>query len=231
MSVHSLPAQVLQAGQGEGEGLDQLQGNLLHPAVDVVGAASVPFALGHVVMNQLEDAIKMGSRLDVLGVRLQVERGRVAEDAQVLGARRRLDAEGEQVLVVGAVPDEEGAVGLRGQHEVGLLARHGPPVEAALLQLAHRGQHHLVLRLGAESLVEVRQPHAGFQEAAAHCVVKLAVSYHGSVPTLKAAWGSAGAAHGQEHGADGVKQRCGAVLREASLPGKETPEEEEKRRV
>lgn len=105
-------------------------------------------------------------------------------DAQVLGARRRLDAEGEQVSVVGAVPDEERAGGLGRQHGVGLLPGDGAPVEAALLELLERGEDHLVLRFGGESLVTVRQPHTGVQRAAAHCVVKLAVSYHGAVPAL-----------------------------------------------
>lgn len=135
-------------------------------------------------MHQLEDAVKVRSRLNVLRVCLQVKRGRVALDAQVLGARRRLDAEGEQVPVVRAVPDEECAGGLGRQHGVGLLPGDGAPVEAALLELVERGEHHLVLRLGGESLVTVRQPHVGVQEAAAHCVVKLAVSYHGAVAAL-----------------------------------------------
>lgn len=147
----------------------------------------VPFALGHVEVDQLEDAVKVGSRLDVFRVRLQVKSCNVALDAQILRARRCLDAEGEQVPVVRAVPDEEGAGGLGRQHGVGLLPGDGAPVEAALLQLVERGQDHLVLRLGAERLVVVRQPHAGVQEAAAHCVIKLAVSYHGSVPTLETA--------------------------------------------
>lgn len=105
-------------------------------------------------------------------------------DAQVLGAGRRLDAEGEQVSVVRAVPDEESAGGLGRQHDVGFLPGDGSPVEATLLQLVERCKDHLVLRLGGESLVTVRQPHVGIQEAAAHCVVKLAVSYHGAVPAL-----------------------------------------------
>lgn len=207
MSVDRLPAQVLQAGQAAGEGLDQLQRDLLHPRVDVVGApaAGVPFALGHVVVHQLEDTIKVGHRLDVLGVRLQVEGGRVALDAQVLGARRRLDAEREEVAVVRAVADEEGAGGLGRQQGVGLLPRHGAPVEAALLQLVQRGQHHLELSLGAERLVVVRQPHVGVQEAAAHRCVKLAVSYHGAVPAPEAAsgvlargWGGSARRSGQD---------------------------------
>lgn len=133
-------------------------------------------------MHQLEDAVKVRDGLNVLRVRLQEKRVRVTLDAQVLGARRRLDAEGEQVPVVRAVPDEERAGGLGRQHGVGLLAGDGAPVEAALLELVERGEDHLVLRLGGESLVTVRQPHTGVQEAAAHCGFKLAVSYHGAVP-------------------------------------------------
>jgi len=136
-------------------------------------------------MNQLEHAVKVRNRVDVLRVCLQVKRGSVTLDAQVLGARRRLDAEGEQVPVVGAVPDQERARGLGRQHGVGLLPGDGGPVEAALLEFVERGEYHLVLRLGGESLVTLRQPHTGVQEdAAAHCEVKLAVSYHGAVPVL-----------------------------------------------
>lgn len=135
-------------------------------------------------MDQLEDAIKVGNRLNVLRVCLQVKRGCVTLDAQVLGARRRLDTEGEQVSVVRAVSDEERAGSLGRQHGIGFLPGDRAPVEATLLQLLERGEDHLVLRLRDESLVTVRQPHVGVQEAAAHCVVKLAVSYHGSVPAL-----------------------------------------------
>lgn len=134
-------------------------------------------------MDQLEDAVKVGNRLNVLRVCLQVKRGHITLDAQVLGARRRLDAEGEQVAVVGTVPNEERACRLCRQYGIGLLPSDGAPVEATLLELVERGEDHLVLRFG-ESLVTVRQPHVGVQEAAAHCVVKLAVSYHGAVPAL-----------------------------------------------
>lgn len=186
MSIDCFPAQVLQGGQAAGERFDELQRDLLPSGVNVVHipTASVPFALRHVKMDQLEDAVKMGDRLNVLRVCLQVERGGVTLDTQVLGARRRLDTEGEQVSVVGAVPDEERAGGLGRQHGVGLLPGDGAPVEATLLELVERVEDHLVLRLGGESLVTVRQPHAGVQEAAAHCGVKLAVSYHGAVPDL-----------------------------------------------
>lgn len=86
--------------------------------------------------------------------------------------------------VVRAVPDEERAGGLGSQHGVRLLPGDGAPVETTLLELVERGKDHLVLRLGSEGLVTVRQPHVGVQEAAAHCGVKLAVSYHGAVPAL-----------------------------------------------
>lgn len=84
--------------------------------------------------------------------------------------------------LVGAVPDEECAGGLGRQRGVGLLPGDGAPVEATLLELVERGEDHLVLRVGGESLVTVRQPHVGVQEAAAHC--GLAESYHGAVPAL-----------------------------------------------
>lgn len=135
-------------------------------------------------MDQLEDAVKVGNRLNVLRVCLQKKRGCVTLDAQVLGARCRLDTEGKQVPFVGAVPDQERASGFGCQHGVGLLPCDGAPVEATFLELVERPEDHLVLRLGGESLVTVRQPHVGVQEAAAHCVVKLAVSYHGAVPAL-----------------------------------------------
>lgn len=149
-----------------------------------IPTASVPFALSHVEMDQLEDTVKVRNSLNVLRVCLQEKGGRVTLDAQVLGARGRLDTEGEQVPVVGAVPDEERAGCLVRQHGVGILPGDGAKVEATLLEFVERGEDHLVLRLGGESLVKVRQPHVGVQEAAAHCGVKLAVSYHGAVPAL-----------------------------------------------
>lgn len=185
MSIDCFPAQVLQGGQAAGERFDELQRDLLTSRINVVHipTASVALALRHVVMHQLQDTVKVGNGLNVLRVCLQVKRRRVALDPQVLGARRCLDTEGEQVTVVRAVPDEEGAGGLGCQHGVGLLPIDGAPVEATLLELVERGEDHLVLRLG-ESLETVRQPHVGVQEAAAHCGVKLAVSYHGAVPAL-----------------------------------------------
>lgn len=186
MSIHCFPAQVLQSGQAAGERSDELQRDLLPSRVNVVHipTASVPFALRHVEVDQLEHAVKVRDRLNVLRVRLQVKRGGIALDAQVLGARRCLDTEGKQVSVVRAVPHDKGAGGLGRQHGIGLLPGDGAPVEATLLELVKRGEHHLVLRLGSERLVTVRQPHAGVQEAAAHCGFKLAVSYHGAVPAL-----------------------------------------------
>lgn len=63
---------------------------------------------------------------------------------------------------------------------VSLFSADGPPVEAALLEHSDGVLHHLVLQLGAEGFVTVRrQPHACVNKAAAHCVVKLAVGYHG----------------------------------------------------
>lgn len=184
MSIDRFPAQVLQGGQGAGERFDELQRDPLLSGLNVVDTPSVCFALRHVVMYQLEDAVKPGDRFNVLGLCLQVKRSGIAQDAQVLGARLRLDTEGEQVPVVRAVPDEKGAGGLGRQHGVGLLPGDGAPVEAALLHLVECGEDHLVLRLGGKSLVMVRQPHVGVQEAAAHRGVKLAVGDHGAVPAL-----------------------------------------------
>lgn len=88
MSIHCFPAQVLQGGQTAGESFNELQRDLLPSGMNVVDTptASVPFALRHVVMHQLEDAVKVGNRLNVLGFCLQIKRGRVALDTQVLGA-------------------------------------------------------------------------------------------------------------------------------------------------
>lgn len=185
MSIDCFPAHVLQGGQITGERFEELQRDFLPSRVNVVNipTAGVPFALRHVVMDQFEDAVKVGHRLNVLRVCLQVKRGCITLDTQVFGARRRLDTEGEQVTVVGAVPDEESAGGLGCQHGIGLLSSDGAPVEATLLEFVERGEDHLVLGLG-ESLVTVRQPHVGVQKAAAHRGVKLAVSYHGAVAAL-----------------------------------------------
>lgn len=186
MSIDCFPAQMLQGRKSVGERFYELQRDLLPSRVNIVDipTASVPFALHHVEMDQLEDTVKVGNRLNVLGVCLQEKGCRVTLDAQVLGARRRLDTEGEQVPVVGAVPEEERPGCLDRQNIVGILPGDGAPVEVTLLEFVESGEDHLVLRLGGESLVKVRQPHVGVQEAAAHCGVKLAVSYHGAVPAL-----------------------------------------------
>lgn len=189
MSIDRFPAQVLQGGQAAGQRSGEHQRDLLPSGGDV---GHIP-TLRHIVTNQLQYTVKVGGGRVVLRVCVQAKRTRVAMDAQVLGAQCRFDAEREQVPVVGAVPDEEGADVLGQQHRVGLLAGDGAPVEAALLELVERGEDHLVLRHGAESLVTLRQPHVGVQEAAAHCGVKLAVSYHGALPTLLAALGAPGA--------------------------------------
>ena len=188
MTVDRLPAEVLQGGHPRRQGPQELQGDLLGGRVDEVGGAGPvpagrPSLGGHVMVHQLEHAVETGHRLRALGVRLQEEGAGVALDAEVLGARRRLDAEGEEVAVVGAVADEEGAGRLGAQQAVGLFAADGSPVEAALLELAHGAQDQLVLHLGAEGLEAVgREPHAGFEGAAAHRGVKLAVGYHGAAP-------------------------------------------------
>ena len=88
MSIDRFPAQVLQGGQAAVERSDELQRDLIPSREDVghIPTVRVPLALRHVVMNQLEYAVEVGSRLNVLRVCLQAKRGRVALDAQVLGA-------------------------------------------------------------------------------------------------------------------------------------------------
>lgn len=77
MSINCLPAKMLQGGQVAGEWFDELQRDFLSTGVDVVDipTVGVPFALGHVVMDQLEDAVKVWNRQNVLWVCLQVKRG------------------------------------------------------------------------------------------------------------------------------------------------------------
>lgn len=76
MSIDGFPAQVLQSGHTAGERSDELQRDLLPTAVNVVDipTLNVPFILSHVEMNQLENAVKVGNRLNVLRVSLQVKR-------------------------------------------------------------------------------------------------------------------------------------------------------------
>lgn len=76
MSIDGFPAQVLQSGHAAGERSDELQRDLLPTAVNVVDipTLNVPFILSHVEMNQLENAVKVGNRLNVLRVSLQVKR-------------------------------------------------------------------------------------------------------------------------------------------------------------
>lgn len=128
------------------------------------------------MVHQLEDAVEAGHRLRAPGVALQREAAPLTLDAQVLGPRLGLDAEREEVALVRAVADQEGAGGLRAEQQVGLAARHGAPVEAALLQLAHCVHHQLVLALGAEGL----EAQAGVQGAAHPGGGKLAVGDHGA---------------------------------------------------
>lgn len=63
MSVDCFPAQVLQGGQAAGERFGELKRDLFPSRVDVVDTTtvSVPFALRHVVIEQLEDAVKVGN--------------------------------------------------------------------------------------------------------------------------------------------------------------------------
>lgn len=194
MSIHCFPAQMLQGGHAVGERSDELQGDLLPAGVNVVDIPTVIvlFTLTHVEINQLENAVKVGNGLNVFRVSLQVKRVHVTFNTEVLGARYRLDTEGEQVLVVGAVTDQKGAHLLIRQHGIGIPAGDGAPVEAALLELLKCGQDHVILVSAGERFVMVRQPHVGAREAAAHHGVKLAVSYHGAVPAFLAAWGSTG---------------------------------------
>lgn len=82
--------------------------------------------------------------------------------------------------IVRTVSDQEGPAGLGAQQVVGLFPADGAPVEAALLQHPDGVLHQLKLHLGAEGLEVVkRQPHASVKQAAAHCVIQLAVGYHG----------------------------------------------------
>lgn len=149
MSVNCFPTKVLQGGQVTGERSDELQRDLFTSRVNVIhiSTASVPFALRHIVMDQFEDTVKVGNRLNVLRVCLQVKRSCITLNAQILGARRCLDTEGEQMSVVRTVPHQEGARGLSCQHGIGLLSCNGTPVEATLLELVESGEDHLVLRL------------------------------------------------------------------------------------
>ena len=130
----------------------------------------------HVVMHQLEHAVEAGHWLRAPRIALQREAAPLALDAQVLGPRLRLDAEREEVALIRAVAYEEGAGGLGAEQQVRLAARHGAPVEAALLQLAHCVHHQLVLALGAEGL----EAQAGVQGAAHPGGGKLAVGDHGA---------------------------------------------------
>ncbi|VCW93145.1 unnamed protein product, partial [Gulo gulo] len=202
VAIDGLPTEMLKSGHVGGEGPAQHQGDLLAPRVDVIGSPGrIPGerlgwrllrhlggGLGrwrgegggaggrHVVMHQLEHAVEAGHRLRAPGVALQREAAPLALDAQVLGPRLGLDAEREEVALVRAVADEEGAGGLGAEQQVRLAARHGAPVEAALLQLADRVHHQLVLALGAEGL----EAQAGVQGAAHPGGGKLAVGDHGA---------------------------------------------------
>lgn len=186
MPVDSLAAEVLQRGDAGGERAAEHQRDLLSTRVNVVGALGMqgpsgllgPGAGGgrHVVVHQLQHAVEAGHGLAAARVALQREAAALALDAQVLGARLRLDAESEEVPLVRAVPDEEGAGRLGAQQHVCFAARHRAPVEAALLQLAHGVHHQLVLALGAERL----EAQAGVQGAAHPGGGELAVGDHGA---------------------------------------------------
>lgn len=186
MSIDSLPAEMLQGGHYARKGSQQLQRDLLAPCVDVVRVPRVSDGQRasrqrHVVMDELQHAVEARHGLHALGVRLKEKGLVVALHPQVLGARLGLDAEREEVPVVRAVSYQKGPAGLRVQQVIGLFAADGAPVEAALLEHPDGVLHHLELQLRAEGLVTVRrQPHACVKQAAAHCVVKLAVGDHGA---------------------------------------------------
>lgn len=203
MSVKRPAAEVLQAGHAGGQGSEQLQRNLLLSRVNEVctpihstaAISAIPISLdcrcgcvrssstGHVMMYEFQDTIKPWHSLRAPGVCLQEEGAGITLDAQVLGARSRLHTQGEEVVVVRAVPHQEGAWGLLAQQGAGLLATHSVPVEAALLQFAHGCKHHLVLCPRAEGLEAVGgQAHFALEGAAAHGAVKPAVRYHGALP-------------------------------------------------
>lgn len=131
MTVDCSPAEVLQGGQVAAERPSEIQGDLLPRVVNVVDHTS-PGDAGHVELNQFEDTVKARNSQSVVGVRLQVERVRVTLDPHTLRADHRLDAEGEQVSVVRAVPDKEGPDSFLLQQSVGLLAGDAAPVEATV---------------------------------------------------------------------------------------------------
>lgn len=136
------------------------------------------------MMDEFEDTIEARHHLFAPRVSLQEKGGGIALDAQVFGACGRFHTEREEVVMVRAVPHQEGAWGLGAQQSAGLLPAHGAPVEATLLQFAHSREHHLILLPRTEGLVPVGgQAHAAFKGAAAHGAVKPTMRYHGALPT------------------------------------------------
>lgn len=75
MSIHSLPAQMLQGRQGARQWPQQLQRDFLPSRVDVVSTAGVPCGqhasrAGHVVMDEFEHAVEARHGPRALAIRL-----------------------------------------------------------------------------------------------------------------------------------------------------------------
>lgn len=113
-------------------------------------------AFPHVVRDELQHAVEVGRFVGALRVALEEESVVLAVDAEVLGAAGGLDGEGEEVVVVRGVPDEESPRGFRPKQGAGLSSAHCPPVKPALLELTNSTHHLLVVSMGAEGLVVQR---------------------------------------------------------------------------
>lgn len=166
--VQRPPAHVLQGRQGSQEGSPQLKGDFLPVGVDQINVAPLDFCLSrvapasgvrpfpHVVRNEFQHAVKLWKLLGVLSIRLQEEAAVLAVDAQVLRSASCLHGQGEEVVVVCRVADEESAGRLGAQQGAGLPSSDGAPVEATLLELTQSSHHLLVVFMRAEGLVVMR---------------------------------------------------------------------------
>lgn len=110
-------------------------------------------ASSHVVSDQLQHAVEVRRFVRALRVTLEEESVVLAVDAEVFGAAGGLDGQGEEVVVVRRVPDEESPRGFRAEQGAGLSSAHSSPVKPALLELTHSTHHLLVVSMGAEGLV------------------------------------------------------------------------------
>lgn len=127
-------------------------------------------------MDQLQDTVKARHWLAAVGVALEREGATFTLDPQIFGARLSLDTQSEEVALVRAVPNQEGASGFSAQEQVGLTTRHRTPVETAFLQLAHSIHHQLVFAFGAKGL----EAQASVQRVAHPGTGELAVGDHGA---------------------------------------------------